>query len=269
MTDTDKWIESTYKQLEQKIKEQEDEFLSLFLGEYLSDFFIDDTNLKNTSGNYAKVNQINEKFDEAYDDFIIPFLVWYGNKLIEAGQISLDYFWSMKINASSKDVDYLAKMIGLNGKSIVKGSFLWNLGKMGELRQRLQEMVLNAVSGSQKLSVLVRNVRQLFKSSSKGRSALSKYYLKYAYDPIMRTMNSVSYVLAKRYGMTHFVYAGDIVEKSRSFCIQRAGNTYSIEEGNSWNQLDWNGKIDGVDFFAQCGGHFCRHHLEWIKKEEA
>jgi len=238
MTDTDKWIESTYKELDKKVKEQEDEFLALFVGEYLSDFFIDDTTVKNTSGNYDKLNQVNKRFDEAYEVFIIPFLIWYGNKLIEAGQISLDYFKSIGINATSKDVDYLSNMIGLNGNKITKGSFLYNLGKMGEVRQKLQETVLNAISSSQKFSLLVRNVKPIFKSTKTDRSLLSKYYLKFAYQPLMLTMNSVSYVLAKRYGMTHFKYAGGIVEKSRSFCIQRAGNTYSIEEGKSWNQID-------------------------------
>ena len=36
-------------------------------------FYLDDTNLKTTSGNFDKVNQINAKFDEAYDLFIIAF----------------------------------------------------------------------------------------------------------------------------------------------------------------------------------------------------
>ena len=97
MTDTDKWIDSTYKELESRIKDQEDSFIDMFIGEYLDDFYINDTELKNTSGNYDKVNQVNRKFDEAYDIFILPFLLWYGNKLIEAGQISLDYFKSIGI----------------------------------------------------------------------------------------------------------------------------------------------------------------------------
>ncbi len=267
MTETDKWIESTYKQLDKKVKEQEDEFLAMFVGEYLSEFYIDDTTLKNTSGNYEKVNQVNAKFDEAYDAFIVPFLLWYGNKLIEAGQVSLNYFKSIGINANSKDVDYLAKMIGLNGKSIVKGSFLWNLGKMGEMRQRLQEMLLQAVSSSQKFSQLVRNVKPLFKSTSKQRSALSTYFLKYAYQPIMQSLNGTSYHLAKKYGLTKFKYAGDLVEKSRSFCIHRKNRIFTIEEAQSWNQLEWKGKMKGVDFFIQVGGWNCLDHLDWINNE--
>ena len=184
----------------------------------------------------------------------LHFLVWYGNKLIEAGNISLEYFKSIGIAATSKDIAYLSKMIGLSGKTITKGSPLWNLGKMGEMRQRMQDLVMNAVSSGQKYNVLVRNIRPLLKSSKAKRSALSKYYLKYAYNPIMQALNGTSYHLAQKYGLTEFVYAGGLVEKSRHFCIERNGNKYSIEEGKSWNNLDWRGKIDGVDFFIQLGG---------------
>ena len=89
MTKTDKWIDATYKELEKKIKEQEDEFVDLFLLTFLSDFDVEDGNLKNSTSNYDKVNQINKQFDDAYDLLIIPFLLWYGGKLLEAGNIAL------------------------------------------------------------------------------------------------------------------------------------------------------------------------------------
>jgi len=68
--------------------------------------------------------------------------------------------------------------------------------------------------------------------------------------------------------LTKFRYAGNLVEKSRDFCIERAGNIYTIEQGKSWNSLDWAGKMVGVDFFIQIGGYFCRHHLEWINDKD-
>lgn len=264
----DEWIEESYAELERKIEEQEDEFLIFFIDTYLAEFYIDDTTLKSNSGNYDKVNQINAKFDEAYDVFIIPFLIWYGNKLLEAGQVSLEYFKSIGIPATANDIAYLSKMIGLRGKSIIKGSFLWNLGKMGELRQRMQDLVMNAVASGQKYNLLIRNIRPIFKSSKDTRSALSKYYLKYAYNPIMQSLNGTSYHLAQKYGLTEFIYAGGLVEKSRQFCIDRVGQEFTIEQGKSWNNLNWRGKIEGVDFFTQLGGYQCLHHLEWINKEE-
>ena len=38
LSETDEWIEESYKELERKIKEQEDEFLLLFIDTYLADF---------------------------------------------------------------------------------------------------------------------------------------------------------------------------------------------------------------------------------------
>lgn len=268
MTPTDKWIDATYKELEKKINEQEDDFLNMFLDDYFSDFYVDDTRIKNSSGNYAKINEINKRFDDAYDEFILAFLLWYASKLLEAGSISLNYFKSIGVKATIDDIAYISKMIGVKGKTILPNSFLWNLGKMGEIRQKLQEKVMNAVSSSQKFNVFMRDVKPVFKSTKKKRSLLSKYYLKYAYQPIMQTLNGASYHLAKKYGMTKFKYAGELVEKSRSFCIHRKNKVFTIEEGNSWNQINWNGKIEGLDFFVQVGGWNCLDHLEYLSKSE-
>lgn len=268
MNNIDKWLDNTYKELEQMIAEQEDEFVDLFIGEYLTTFYVDDQQLKDTVGNYIKANEINKRFDDAYDVFIIPFLIWYGNKLLESGKLAVDYFNSIGINATMKDISYLSKRIGIDGKNIIKGSFLWNLGQFGEIRQRMQEAVINAVASTQKLNVAIRNIKPLFKSTKADRSLLAKYYLKYAYTPIMQTLNGVSYKLAKQYGLTRFRYSGGLMEKSRDFCIERDGNIYTIEDGKKWNELEWRGKIQGVDFFIQIGGFFCRHFLEWLKDED-
>jgi len=267
MNNIDDWIEATYKELEDKIKSQEDEFINILFSDYLSNFYVDDQIIKNTSGNYIKANELNNQFNEAYNAFIAPFLVWYGKKLLEGGKYAVDYFNSIGVKATIDDVKYLSNRLGLDGNKIIKGSFLWNLGQLGEIRQRMQDLVLNAIASSQKLNVLVRNIKPLFKSTTKKRSALAKYYLKYAYDPVMQTLNSTSYKLARQYGYTKFIYKGGIIEKSRDFCIERDGNEYTLEQGKEWNNLDWKGKIQDIDFFIQLGGYSCRHYLQFIKEE--
>lgn len=268
MNETDEWIDATYKELEKKIAKQEDEFILFFLMGYLTEFDTDEQSVKTTDRNYGKVNQIGKRFDEAYDLFIIPFLIWYGNKLLEAGKSRLEYFKEQGAAVKDSDIAYLSTAIGLKGKSVIAGSFLHNLGKMGEMRQRLQDKLIQAISSGQKMNVMLRNIKPIFKSTTKTKSWLSKYYLKFAYQPIMQTLNSVGYKLALQYGFDSFVYAGGLVEKSRDFCIERNGNEYTIEEGKKWNNLDWSGKIEGVDFFIALGGHRCLHFLEYYKDEE-
>lgn len=267
MNKTDKWIDATYKELERKIRQQEQLFLDIFIEE-LADELEYDSNGINPLTNYTIMTKINDRFDEAYITFITPFLIWYANKLLEAGDLSLEYFQSIGEDATKKDTAYLAGMIGLVGGSIRKGSFLANLGMMGELRQQLQDTVMKAVVSGQKFNQLLRNVKTVFKSSKNQPSLLSKYYLKYAFQPVMQVLNATSYKMAKQFGLTHFLYAGDIIEKSRSFCIHRTGNVYSIEEGQSWNNIEWKGKIQGVDFFVQVGGTNCKHYLQYQRKED-
>lgn len=265
---TNQFIESAYRELEQRVKAQESEFLAKFVDEYLGDFAIDDLSVKNTSINISKVSQIEKQFDEAYDEFILPFLIWFGNKLIEAGEISADYFRNQGETVDKKDTAFIATMIGLKGNKLVKGGYLFNLGQMSEIRTSLQTLIMSAVVSGQKFNKLMSSIKPIFKSTKSEKSLLAKYYGKYAYQSIMQVLNGTSYRLAKQYGYTHFRYVGGLIEKSRSFCRERDGNVYSIEQGKEWNNLSWNGKIDGIDFFVQTGGWNCAHHLEFIKQSD-
>lgn len=60
-------------------------------------------------------------------------------------------------------------------------------------------------------------------------------------------------------GITKFKYVGSLIKDSRDFCAKRAGKTYTLEEIESWNDLEWQGKKSG-DVFITRGGWNCRHN---------
>lgn len=258
------YIEKTVEELEAKISEQEDEFLDFFINEYLSDFYVDDTTLKDSSGNFDKINQINGKFDEAYELFIVPFLLWFGKKLTDGQKMQVDYFKSIGVDAKVKDIDFLWKQIGFHNGEIVKNSYLWNLGKMGEVRQKFQDSVIKAVYSKQKYNVFLRNMKPIFKSNKANRSVVAKYYLKYAYDSVSKVINATGLYLANKYGLDKFVYDGGIIKDTRDFCRERAGGTFTRKDAEKWNQMHWSGKIEGEDVLLVAGGYKCLHHIKWI-----
>lgn len=269
MDDIVNWIEETYDELDSKIQDQENSFLDMFY-DFASEFTIDDKFIKNSGLNIRKVSEINSKFDDAYDTFVSIFLVWYASKLLEAGKLSLQQIQDQGFDAKNEDIDFLEKLIGISsiagGYKILKNSFLFNLGQFAELKQAFQDFVMQAVVSTQRFNVFLANIRPYFKSTKGTRSQLSKYHLKHSYDVIMQVMNSTSYYLAKKYNATHFDYIGGLIEKSRQFCIERDGKTFTMNQGQLWNDLNWNGKINGIDFFVQVGGYSCRHYLKYYTK---
>jgi len=63
------------------------------------------------------------------------------------------------------------------------------------------------------------------------------------------------------------LYAGTEIKTSRDFCKKRNGIIYSREVIESWNPLQWEGKIPGTDVKETLGGYRCRHHLSWLSAE--
>lgn len=78
----------------------------------------------------------------------------------------------------------------------------------------------------------------------------------------MQMFRSMLILDAKRKGFTsRFTYAGPKDDKTRDFCYVRVGKSYTEKQIDSWNNLEWEGKIDGGDIFSDLGGFNCRHYL--------
>lgn len=259
------FIESAQSELISRTEAIEAELL-IEIDEYLAQLETDDDgNIMPSKRNYEIVNTIEQRFDEMYNS-MIPFLVWFGLKLLESARVVVSHFHDIGVKTSYKDVSFIEKQIGFNGTKIAKGSYLWNLGHMDEIRTAFHNYIIQGISSGQKLNKLLVNIRPMFLSSAGKPSLLSRFYRRYAYDAVAQLMNTLGNYIAKQHGLNKFLYEGGIVKDSRDFCVARAGQEFTREEGESWNGLTWRGKIPHVDFFVQCGGYNCLHSITWINE---
>lgn len=99
----------------------------------------------------------------------------------------------------------------------------------------------------------------------------------YIYNKLLQPMRDTPIELfratdneySKKKELTHAYYLGGLIETSRCFCQQRNDMIWSLERVNSWNDLSWKGKIEGVDVKIALGGYNCRHYLMWIDEDTA
>ena len=61
-------------------------------------------------------------------------------------------------------------------------------------------------------------------------------------------------------GITKFKYVGSLIKDSREFCKERVGKTFTLEEIEAWEDIEFQGKKAGDPFIVR-GGWNCRHHL--------
>lgn len=134
-------------------------------------------------------------------------------------------------------------------------------------KQKVIQSVYNQVIGGGSLNTLTNTIHGALMGSKSlgvtGRS-LAQYSRLYAKDMIMNFHNEVNVKKSEDIGIKHFLYVGDIIATSRSFCKQRAGKTYTKDQINSWNHT-WPGKSGPP--MTHRGGYNCRHHWQGVKKE--
>lgn len=64
--------------------------------------------------------------------------------------------------------------------------------------------------------------------------------------------------------LEYYMYAGGIMDKTRPFCLERAGRYFHESEIKSWASMDWAGKRAGTtesSIFIFCGGYGCLHSM--------
>lgn len=99
---------------------------------------------------------------------------------------------------------------------------------------------------------------------ARGQS-MAQYSSLWASEAIMNYQQSVHLKKGRDAGLKHYLYFGNIMERSRPFCIDRAGKVFSEEQITSWNDLRWQGKSGPP--LTNRGGWNCRHHWQPVKKE--
>ena len=267
MADLSYYIEQSFAELERRVSNLESDIYEGYIDEYLTEFATDDEGmLKNTAANIGLINKVDSVFDEAYEALLLPFLLWFARKIVESVHKEISYFHYIGVKIAYDDVKWIEKQIGISDGKVLRGSYLHNLGRMGEFRQQFQQYLMNAVNSGVKLNLFFRGAKELTLSKGGKESMFTRFYRKYAYDTIAQTMNRIGYFIAKKRRLTRFLYQGGLVKDSRDFCIERAGKIFDKEDGLKWNDMHWRGKIPNVPFFIQCGGHFCKHHINWLKE---
>lgn len=211
-----------------------------------------------------KLAEFQARFESFTNNRTAPVLKHLGRKIRDALVLSVENF--KEDGAEIDDVAYIEQALGIHNGKIYrqrngKMTVLFSLGAMSVIENDILILINSSFTGM---------VTRTDLWGAAERSINRKFYdffEVYAMGAIFQAYNAAQLSFARKYKYEKFIYAGDIIEESREFCVQRAGNEFWRKDGESWNEQEWRGKIPGVDFFIQVGGYNCLHHIEWIKEE--
>jgi hypothetical protein len=95
----------------------------------------------------------------------------------------------------------------------------------------------------------------------------SRTYLK---DTLFNYSRSYQQAMVADLKLSYYMYSGGVMDKTREFCLERAGRFYHESEIKSWASQEWQGKNRNTtesSIFIYCGGYNCSHSLIPVSKK--
>jgi len=243
----DKRFNKFIKDLENKLKKYQQHILD----KIINDIFYD-TDLEEIDDVLVKLNEVLED-DKDY----IALLAWYKKEVNSLLELTEEYFQEFDRSIPKETKSYIDNFIiaFISTLSSFKGDITSNI-----------------------TSLYLSDSKPKFKAESFSNRILGTKNRGYIYNKLLPQMRDTALQLvrladsqtAQKEELTHALYTGlPLTEKSRCFCIERKDKFFSLETVDSWDALEWSGKIYGISVRIVAGGHHCLHSIFYVDQETA
>ncbi len=212
-------------------------------------------------GDEDSVYELQRRLDAFYKQHSRSHIGYVAKMVKRALRLAMD-----EMDGEESVIEEIERKIGIEGEKVRryadsnKMTVLFTIGAMAAIRSDLMMLTSQAFNGEV--------MRKDYEKSLLDRASrrFHDFYEVYVLAAVSQSYNAAKIIYAKDKGYDKFLYVGGLVDESREFCIQRAGHEFTIEEAETWNDMWWKGKIEGVDFFIQIGGYNCGHYLEFLEQ---
>lgn len=219
------------------------------------------------------------------------YILQNGNnrKLLAAAENVLDTFLPGDTLASviSNTLSVIPKLDNLNNDyfSEIKESFTPNRNFIKSLQAQTVESIetnllsdgLTAQVKSPIVDILNRNInsggkftgfvdelKMFVQGDPKVDGRILHYSRTYLRDALFQYSRTYQQAMTRDLDLEFYLYAGGLIDNSRPFCIDRAGNYYHQKEIELWAPLKWAGKnplTTESSIFTLAGGYSCAHSI--------
>jgi hypothetical protein len=136
----------------------------------------------------------------------------------------------------------------------------------------IQEVLKDNISGIGTRSELYKTLRKFIQGSDLEKPFLERYIKQTTNDSVMTFNAEYIQTIAEDLDVEYYLYAGTIIEDTRSFCQARTGRYFTTDEVKAWANLKgWQGRMAGTNsstIFIYRGGYNCRHQLWPVSQEQ-
>ena len=207
---------------------------------------------------------------------LVAIGTYIGNRVSEFFKLNNLYFRNFKGNsleferADAKARRQILAGLGYNNTTgkLIRDGYLAKLISDDQVARDIFKRIDAAIKAKTPLEQFRRRLRGDFLSED-GLGMIESQFFRTTFDIFQQNDREIGQIYADELKLNFAIYSGTIKNNTRDFCRSRVNKVYDRETIDSWNNLQWTGKIDGADVKTALGGYNCRHSLDWISDEVA
>lgn len=137
------------------------------------------------------------------------------------------------------------------------------------IRDPLKDILTQNINTGGQFSGMLDQIRNFIQGDESLDGRLLSYSRGILRDTLFDYSRAFQNAVTADLKLEYFMYAGGLMDKSRPFCIARAGNFYHESEIKKWADEEWEGKRRGTtasSIFIYCGGYSCNHSMVPVDK---
>lgn len=221
-----------------------------------------DGNILQNAGNRAILRAGQNQFDKTiqssgYQDAVEGHL-----KVIpKIDDLNADYFES--VSSAFKPNRIFIRQLQASTIETVNTSILQD-GLASQIKAPLNQILSQNINSGGSFSGFLKQIETFVKGTDNLDGRLLSYSKGLLRDTLFNYARSYQTSVVADLGLSWYLYAGGLMDKSRPFCIERAGKYFHENEIKAWASLSWAGKNNQTtesSIFIFVGGHSCGHQL--------
>lgn len=143
-------------------------------------------------------------------------------------------------------------------------SYVLQDGLASQVKIPLDQILNQNINTGGQYSGMLRQLKTFIEGDSKLDGRLTSYSRGILRDTLFQYARSYQQSVTADLKLEWYLYAGGLMDKSRPFCIDRAGKYFHQKEIERWAKLQWAGKnplTTESSIFVLVGGYSCQHEL--------
>jgi len=137
-------------------------------------------------------------------------------------------------------------------------------GLQSQVIEPLSQILNQNVNSGGKFVGFMEQVKTYILGNDQVEGRAMSYTRTYLRDSLFTYSRTFQQSITNDLGLEFYLYSGGLIDKSRPFCQERAGNYYSHKEIEAMASIDWQGKKQGTtesSIFLFAGGWNCAHQI--------